>query len=72
MRLETRFFRELKARLEETRATEMVYLADGSAKSFEDYRFRTGKLQGLQEAIDIAENIEQNLTSSAKKHQEDS
>lgn len=43
------------------------HLADGMANSFEDYKRRIGYIQGLKDALEIAEGIHKKLYGNPLK-----
>ena len=54
-----RLARTLVGKLEVRRVALMAQLANGNAEDWPDYKERVGVIRGLQEAIDIAKETEQ-------------
>ena len=50
--------RTIKKKLAEIRATHAGYLVDGSAEDWADYQRRVGRLEGIDEALHVCEDIE--------------
>ena len=51
----------LAGRLEKRRLELQAQIANGNAEDWPDYKERVGVIRGLQEAIDIAKALEQEL-----------
>lgn len=51
----------LRGKLIKLRADYAVQLSENSAQGIEDYRHRTGVIRGIKEAIEICEQLEQDL-----------
>jgi hypothetical protein len=56
-----RMARTLAGRIEKRRIELQAQLASGNAADWPDYKERVGAIRGLQEAIDIAKEIEQDM-----------
>lgn len=54
MNLDTRLFQELEKAIHEQLEAQSLQLIDGKALSFDDYRFRVGRLRGLRDALEAA------------------
>ena len=50
--------RTIKKKLMDVRATHAGYLVDGSAEDWADYQRRVGRLEGIDEALHVCEDIE--------------
>ena len=54
----TQHARTIKKRLQELRAIQVEYLASGNASDWPDYKRRIGRLEGLDEALHICNEVE--------------
>lgn len=52
----------LRKRLEAALASKSLAITSGLAKTFDDYRYRIGEIQGLQDAIAICQAVEKELS----------
>lgn len=59
--LSNRFEAELRKRLDLLIAEFSDGLASGGAQSFEEYRYRAGKIAGLREAIGLCDEVQSDL-----------
>jgi hypothetical protein len=67
MNLDLLLFREIDkyvGELQEKIASEIVI---GKATSFDDYRFRVGRIRGLQDALKIAKEVQERLLDREKR-----
>lgn len=53
----------LRATLEARRRELAAQIADGYAQSWEDYKYRSGRVAGLDEAIAVCADLEKKLES---------
>lgn len=54
----SRLPRGWRTKLEESREREASYLISGAALDFADYRNRVGRIQGLNDAINLCQQME--------------
>lgn len=54
----TQHARTIKKKLTEIRATHAANLVDGLAQDWADYQRRVGRLEGIDEALHVCEDIE--------------
>lgn len=52
--LDLRLFMELEKLIVERVEAQSLQLLDGKAATFDDYRFRVGKIRGLRDALEVA------------------
>lgn len=61
MNLDTRLYQELEKTLAELQEQLAAELVTGKANSFEDYRFRVGRLKGLADALHAAQEAQKKV-----------
>lgn len=61
MNLDTRLYQELEKSLAELQEQLAAELVTGKATSFEDYRFRVGRLKGLADALHAAQEAQKKV-----------
>jgi hypothetical protein len=61
MNLDTRLYQELEKALAELQEQLAAELVTGKANSFEDYRFRVGRLKGLADALHAAQEAQKKV-----------
>ncbi len=61
MNLDTRLYQELEKSLAELQEQLAAELVTGKANSFEDYRFRVGRLKGLADALHAAQEAQKKV-----------
>lgn len=57
MNFDTRLFMELKNAIGEQLEAQSRQLIDGRCDTFDDYRYRVGRLRGLRDALEIAREM---------------
>ena len=60
--------RRIAVQITRMREEQMLQLASGVAKSFEDYRERIGRLKGLADALALCEDVEEELDTRGRMH----
>lgn len=61
MNLDLQLFREIEQGLAELREKLAAELVTGKAQSFDDYRYRVGRLKGLTDALEVAIEAQKRL-----------
>jgi hypothetical protein len=61
MNLDTRLYQELEKTLAELQEQLAAELVTGKANSYEDYRFRVGRLKGLADALHAAQEAQKKV-----------
>jgi hypothetical protein len=61
MNLDTRLYQELEKTLAELQEQLAAELVTGKASSYEDYRFRVGRLKGLADALHAAQEAQKKV-----------
>jgi hypothetical protein len=61
MNLDTRLYQELERALAELQEQLAAELVTGKANSYEDYRFRVGRLKGLADALHAAQEAQKKV-----------
>lgn len=59
--LDLRLYQELEKSLSEFAEKLGAELITGKATSFDDYRFRIGRLKGLQDALEVAQEAQKRI-----------
>lgn len=67
MNLDLRLYQELETALSEIAEKLGAELITGKAQSFDDYRFRVGRLKGLQDALEAAQEAQKRVLSGERK-----
>lgn len=67
MNLDLRLYQELEIALSEMAEKLGAELITGKAQSFDDYRFRVGRLRGLQDALEVAQEAQKRILSGERK-----
>lgn len=61
MNLDLRLYQELETSLAEMQEQLAAEIVSGKAQSFDDYRYRVGRLKGLQDALAAAHEAQQRV-----------
>lgn len=67
MNLDLKLYQELEKTLSEIAEKLGAELITGKALSFDDYRFRVGRLRGLQDALEVAQEAQKRILSGERK-----
>ena len=67
MNLDLRLYQELEKSLSEMAEKLGAELITGKAQSFDDYRFRVGRLKGLQDALEVAQEVQKRVLGGERK-----
>ena len=67
MNLDLRLYQELEIALSEMAEKLGAELITGKAQSFDDYRFRVGRLKGLQDALEVAQEVQKKVLGGERK-----
>ena len=67
MNLDLRLYQELEKALSEMAEKLGAELITGKAQSFDDYRFRVGRLKGLQDALEVAQEAQKRVLGGERK-----
>ena len=67
MNLDLRLYQELEIALSEMAEKLGAELITGKAQSFDDYRFRVGRLKGLQDALEVAQEVQKRVLGGERK-----
>jgi hypothetical protein len=65
--LDLRLYQELKQSLSEMAEKLGAELITGKAQSFDDYRYRVGRLKGLQDALEVAQEAQKKVLGGERK-----
>jgi hypothetical protein len=61
MNLDLQLYREIENGLAELREQLAAELVTGKANSFDDYRYRVGRLKGLTDALEVAHESQKRI-----------
>ncbi len=67
MNLDLRLYQELEQSLSEMAEKLGAELITGKAQSFDDYRYRVGRLKGLQDALEVAQEAQKKVLGGERK-----
>ena len=67
MNLDLRLYQELEKSLSEIAEKLGAELITGKAQSFDDYRYRVGRLKGLQDALEVAQEVQKRVLGGERK-----
>lgn len=67
MNLDLRLYQELEKSLSEMAEKLGAELITGKAQSFDDYRYRVGRLKGLQDALEVAQEVQKKVLGGERK-----
>lgn len=67
MNLDLRLYQELEKALSEMAEKLGAELITGKAQSFDDYRYRVGRLKGLQDALEVAQEVQKKVLGGERK-----
>lgn len=67
MNLDLRLYQELEKGLAEELERLAAELVAGKAQSFDDYRYRVGRLKGVQDALAIAQEAQSRVLGVERK-----
>lgn len=67
MNLDLRLYQELEKGLAEELEKLAAELVAGKAQSFDDYRYRVGRLKGVQDALAIAQEAQKRILGVERK-----
>lgn len=67
MNLDLELYRELEKSLSEIAEKLGSEIITGKALSFDDYRFRVGRLKGLQDALEVAHETQKRILGGERK-----
>ena len=67
MNLDPRLYQELEKSLSEMAEKLGAELITGKAQSFDDYRYRVGRLKGLQDALEVAQEVQKRVLGGERK-----
>ena len=67
MNLDLRLYQELEKSLSEIAEKLGAELITGKAQSFDDYRYRVGRLKGLQDALEVAQEAQKKVLGGERK-----
>ncbi len=67
MNLDLRLYQELEKGLAEELEKLAAELVAGKAQSFDDYRYRVGRLKGVQDALAIAQEAQSRVLGVERK-----
>jgi hypothetical protein len=67
MNLDLRLYQELEKVLSEMAEKLGAELITGKAQSFDDYRYRVGRLKGLQDALEVAQEVQKRVLGGERK-----
>lgn len=67
MNLDLRLYQELETALAEMQQQLAAEIVSGKAQSFDDYRYRVGRLKGLQDALAAAHEAQQRVLGVERK-----
>jgi hypothetical protein len=65
--LDLRLYQELEKALSEIAEKLGAELITGKAQSFDDYRYRVGRLKGLQDALEVAQEAQKRVLGGERK-----
>lgn len=68
MNLDLRLYQELEIALSEMAEKLGAELITGKAQSFDDYRYRVGRLKGLQDALEVAQEAQKRVLGGERKN----
>jgi len=66
--LDLRLYQELEIALSEMAEKLGAELITGKAQSFDDYRYRVGRLKGLQDALEVAQEAQKRVLGGERKN----
>ena len=67
MNLDLRLYQELEKSLAEMQEQLAAEIVSGKAQSFDDYRYRVGRLKGLQDALATANEVQKRVLGVERK-----
>ena len=67
MNLDLRLYQELEKSLAEMQEQLAAEIVSGKAQNFDDYRYRVGRLKGLQDALAAAHEAQQRVLGVERK-----
>lgn len=67
MNLDLRLYQELEKSLAEMHEQLAAEIVSGKAQNFDDYRYRVGRLKGLQDALAVAQEAQQRVLGVERK-----
>lgn len=67
MNLDLRLYQELEKSLAEMQEQLAAEIVSGKAQNFDDYRYRVGRLKGLQDALAVAQEAQQRVLGVERK-----
>jgi len=67
MNLDLRLYQELEKSLSEELEKLAAELVGGRAQSFDDYRYRVGRMKGVQDALAIAQEAQKRILGVERK-----
>lgn len=67
MNLDLRLYQELEKSLSEELEKLAAELVGGRAQSFDDYRYRVGRMKGVQDALAIAQETQKRILGIERK-----
>lgn len=67
MNLDLRLYQELEKSLAEMQEQLAAEIVSGKAQNFDDYRYRVGRLKGLQDALAVAHEAQQRVLGVERK-----
>lgn len=67
MNLDLRFYQEFEKELSAELEKLAAELIGGKAQSFDDYRYRVGRLKGAQDALAVAQEVQTRVLGIERK-----
>lgn len=67
MNLDLILYQEIDKSLSEIAEKLGAELITGKAQNFDDYRYRVGRLRGLQDALEVAQEAQKRILSGERK-----
>lgn len=67
MNLDLILYQEIDKALSEIAEKLGAELITGKAQNFDDYRYRVGRLRGLQDALEVAQEAQKRILSGERK-----
>jgi hypothetical protein len=67
LNLDLRLYQELEKDLADMQEQLAAEIVSGKAQSFDDYRYRVGRLKGLQDALAAAHEVQQRVLGVERK-----
>lgn len=67
MNLDLRLYQELEKDLSDELEKLAAELVGGKAQSFDDYRYRVGRMKGVQDALAIAQEAQKRILGVERK-----